>query len=73
MRLTLAVAFVRPEDETVVIISRLLQRIRPLKMRIDVLYLDRGFCSGPVILYLQEVKQTAILACTIRGPRISQT
>ena len=31
------------------------------------LYLDRGFCSGPVIAYLREKKQPAILACTIRG------
>ena len=37
------------------------------RSRIDVLYLDRGFCSGPVIAYLKEVNQRAILACTIRG------
>lgn len=67
MRLTLAVAFVRPEDETVAILRRLLQSVQRLKVRIDVLYLDRGFCSGSVIAYLQELKQRAILACTIRG------
>ena len=67
LRLTLAVAFVLPEDNPVAIIDRLLQRIQPLKLRIDVLYLDRGFCSGPLIAYLQWAKQPAILACTIRG------
>jgi len=67
MRLTLAVAFVRPEDETVAIVRRLLQSVQRLKVRIDVLYLDRGFCSGAVIAYLQKLKQPAILACTIRG------
>jgi hypothetical protein len=67
MRLTLAVAFVLPGDKTDAIVVRLLQRIRALQIRIDVLYLDRGFCSGPVIAYLQAVKQPAILACTIRG------
>jgi hypothetical protein len=67
MRLTLAVAFVLPTDKPVAIIDRLLQRIQPLKLRIDVLYLDRGFCSGPVINYLRWAKQPAILACTIRG------
>ena len=29
--------------------------------------MDRGFCSGPVIRYLEAIKQRAILACTIRG------
>lgn len=67
MRLTLAVAFVRPEEKTVAIVGRLLQSVQRLKLRIDVLYLDRGFCSGPVIAYLQELKQPAILACTVRG------
>lgn len=69
MRLTLAVAFVLPTDKPVAIIDRLLQRIQPLKLRMDVLYLDRGFCSGPVITYLQGAKQPAILACTIRGKK----
>ena len=67
MRLTLAVAFVLPEEKTVSIVSRLHQRVRALKIQIDVLYLDRGFCSGPIIAYLKKVKQPAILACTIRG------
>ncbi len=69
MRLTLAVAFVRPEDRTVTIVQRLLQCAECLTVQIDVLYLDRGFCSGAVICYLKEVKQRAILACTIRGKR----
>jgi len=67
MRLTLAVAFVRPQEKTVALVQRLLHSVQKLKLRFDVLYLDRGFCSGPVIAYLQAVKQPAILACTIRG------
>jgi hypothetical protein len=67
MRLTLAVAFVRPEDPTVAIVQRLLQCAERLQVQIDVLYMDRGFCSGPVICYLKEIKQRTILACTIRG------
>ncbi len=67
MRVTLAVAFVRPEEQTVAIVQRLLQRAECLKIQIDVLYMDRGFCSGAVVCYLKEVKQRAILACTIRG------
>lgn len=67
MRLTLAVAFVHPEEKTVAIVQRLLHSVQKLRLRFDVLYLDRGFCSGPVIAYLKKVKQRAILACTIRG------
>jgi putative transposase len=67
MRLTLAVAFVRPEEKNVVIIQRLLQCAERLKVKINVLYMDRGFCSGPVINYLKAIKQRAVLACTIRG------
>lgn len=69
LRLTVAVAFVRPQDKTLAIVQRLLQCAAHLKVRIAVLYLDRGFCSGPIIAYLTAVKQRAILACTIRGKR----
>jgi hypothetical protein len=67
MRLTLAVAFVRPQEKIVGVIQRLLQCAERLQLRIDVLYMDRGFCSGPVINYLKAIKQPAVLACTIRG------
>ena len=67
MRLTLAVAFVLPEEKAVAVVSRLHHRVRSLGVQMDVLYLDRGFCSGPVIAYLAAVNQPAILACTIRG------
>jgi len=67
MRLTLAVAFARPNEQVVTFLSRLYQRVQALKLQIDVLYLDRGFCSGPVIAYLEKVKQPTVLACPIRG------
>ena len=67
MRLTVAVAFVRPEEETVDIIKKLLMHSQKLKLKMDVLYMDRGFCTTPVIRYLQSVKQPSVLACTIRG------
>lgn len=69
MRLTVAVAFVRPEDETVEIVQRLLERSKALEIQIDVLYLDRGFCTSQVIAHLQWLKQPAVLACTIRGKK----
>ena len=67
LRLTLAVAFVRSDDQTVPIVQRLLQRVAQLGLKIAVLYMDRGFCNGPVIGYLTRIKQPTVLACTIRG------
>ncbi|MBV7334525.1 hypothetical protein KFU94_41060 [Chloroflexi bacterium TSY] len=52
MRLTLAVAFVHPEDPSVAVVQRLLQCAERLNVQTDVLYMDRGFCSGAVICYL---------------------
>lgn len=67
MRLTVAVVFVDPQDETVTIVEKLLARSRILNLRFDVLYLDRGFCTTAVLTHLKTVKQPAVLACTIRG------
>jgi len=67
MRLTLAVAFVTPEDEKIDVVKRLHERLESLNLNIRVLYLDRGFCSGTVISYFQEKNQPYVMACTIRG------
>jgi len=69
MRLTVAVAFVRPEDKTVEIVQKLLDRSQKLKIKIDVLYMDRGFCTTSVITWLKTIKQPSALACTIRGKK----
>jgi putative transposase len=67
MRMTLAVTFVLPEDSLLAVVKRLYQRLCALKLQLGVLYLDKGFCSGPIIRYLQEQQQAAVLACAIRG------
>lgn len=67
LRLTLAVTFVLPEDETVDVVRRLYERLQALKLWLGVLYLDRGYCSSTVIAYLNQMQQPALLACTIRG------
>jgi hypothetical protein len=67
MRLTLAIAFVTPEEETVDVVKRLYERLESLGLSIRVFYLDRGFCSGSVISFFQDKNQPAVLACTIRG------
>ena len=67
VRFTLAVSYVLPEHETLSVVKTLLQRVNRLGFHATVLYLDKGFCSGKVIQYLQQEKQAAILACPIRG------
>lgn len=67
VRLTLAVTYVLPEHDTLSVVKTLLQRVTKLNFHATVLYLDKGFCCGEVIQYLQAQNQAAILACPIRG------
>jgi len=67
VRLTLALTYVLPEDDLPGVLERLLQRLGHLGLHATVLYLDKGFCSGQIIGYLQHTQQAAVLACPIRG------
>ena len=69
MRFTLAMLFVRPEDETPEIVAALLRRLAILGLKIARLYLDKGFCSIPVIRYIDEREIPAIIACPKRGKK----
>ena len=69
MRLTLALLFVRPEDKLPEIVAALLRRLRILGLKVKRLYLDKGFCSIPVLLCLEKSGWSAILACPIRGKK----
>ena len=64
---TLAVTFVLPSDTTLAVLQRLLTRAKKLGFQWGCLYLDKGFCSIPVIRYLQQRRYSAIIACPIRG------
>jgi len=67
VRLTLALTYVLPEDDLPSVVERLLQRLGHLGLHATVAYLDKGFCSGEILRYLQRVGQAAVLACPIRG------
>ena len=67
VRLTLALTYVLPEDTLPGVVEGLLQRLGHLGLYATVLYLDKGFCSGEIIGYLQRTQQAALLACPIRG------
>jgi hypothetical protein len=67
MRVTLAVLFVQPTDSLPELVAALLRRLRILGLRIKRLYLDKGFCTTPVLRYVEHSGWPAILACPIRG------
>jgi len=52
LRLTLAIVFVKPKMDKVVILKRLLSALRAAQIRITCLYADKGFCCIPVLRYL---------------------
>ncbi len=66
--MTLALTYVLPQEKNLSILQRLLTRQTDLGFRPKVLYLDKGFCHGKIITYLQdEARLPAIIACPIRG------
>lgn len=68
VRLTLALRYVLPDENTLDILKILLARLQELGFgEIRVLYLDKGFASGGIIEHLKERKQPTIMACPIRG------
>lgn len=67
LRVTLAIRFVVPGDDTVTILDDLLKRLKTLRIRIERLFLDRGFGGIAVMDYLTRCQQPALIACTIRG------
>jgi len=69
VRLTLAVRYVLPEEETLEILKFLLKRLKKLGFQAKVLYLDKGFASTDIIRYLTTQQQPAIIACPIRGKK----
>jgi len=54
VRLTLALVFVKPSDDTLTLLSGLLAYLRAAGIRIKCLYADKGFCSIPVLRWVVE-------------------
>jgi DDE family transposase len=67
VRVTLALTYVLPKESVLSILLRLLKRGAALGVRAKVLYLDKGFSTGEIIRYLQKTRQSAVIACPIRG------
>jgi putative transposase len=69
VRFTLAVEFVHPGDDLIQVVKRLLRRVKALKIQVKRAYLDKGFCSIPVLRELSLAKPdlSAIIAAPIKG------
>jgi hypothetical protein len=67
VRVTLAVVYVQPEMSLLSVVQRLVERMTTLGFRPRVLYMDKGFCCGEVIRYLQQTPLPILLACPVRG------
>lgn len=68
-RVTLAIRFVLPGDQTVDVVKDLRRMVRSRGLKISVLYLDKGFGSVPVFKYLHRCQQPSLIACPIRGKK----
>jgi putative transposase len=67
LRVTLALRFVLPTDDTVRVGDTLRQRVNAQGLRVSCLLLDKGFESIAMLEYLTRQGQAALLACPIRG------
>ena len=67
IRITWALHFVLPEDDTVAVLDSLLGRLETLNLRAKRLFLDKGFSGTAVVAYLTQRQQPALIACPIRG------
>ena len=66
---TLGVLFVLREHTKLSMLQSLLGLVTSLGLRIQCLYMDKGFCGRAVVEYLETADYPAIIACSIRGKR----
>jgi len=68
-RVTVALTCVRPDDMYVAVITRLLDKITSLNIKIKCLYADRGFFNVPVIRWLKALDISFLMPVVIRGKK----
>ncbi|MCP4156692.1 MAG: transposase [bacterium] len=68
-RVTVALIIVRPDDTYVAVITRLLDKIASLNIKIKCLYADKGFFNVPVIRWLKALGITFVIPVVIRGEK----
>ena len=65
--MTLALRFGRPGDKPAASVADLLDQLKTLEIKVECLYLERGFDSIAVQQTITERGLKAIIACTVRG------
>lgn len=66
-RVTLAIHAIPRGETLVATLTYLLARLTPVRVKVECLYLDRGFYSVPVIRWLQALRLPFIMPAIIRG------
>lgn len=69
VRLTLAVHYVLPGETALEVLKILLDCLKSLDFEAKILYLDKGFAATPIVNYLTDQNQPAIIANPIRGKK----
>src|SRR5436305_1511133 len=69
-RLTLALTYVRAEDELLDVLLDLLRRVQRLGITLERLYLDREFATVAILATLQQQPFPSIVALPKRGQRL---
>jgi putative transposase len=67
LRVTLALRFVLPTDNTLTVLQDLLKCLHGRAIRVACLFLDKGFASIAIMQYLTHCGLSALIACTLRG------
>ena len=67
LRVTLAIGFFLPGNDTITILRPLLHRVKTLNIKVNRLLLDKGFAGIAVMRYLTQKELSALIACPIRG------
>ena len=67
MRLTLGIIFMLRDTDLVSVVANLLTDVKLKKIRVERLYLDRGFASNAIYKYLLKHKYPAMILCPIKG------
>lgn len=66
-RVTLAIHAIPRGETLVATLTYLLARLTPIRVKVERLYLDRGFYSVPVIRWLQALRIPFIMPAVMRG------
>lgn len=67
VRVTLAVAFVHPDEDLLAVVQKLLKIVRGRGLHLGGLYADKQFCTIPILRYLQRQPFAVIVAVPRKG------